>query len=220
MINGETSIYVDNKEFIICKAIVFEYESKRNKITSVDEVLEYVEVKRIDQIDILPQQIFWGHCSNLEFWAENHYDCKLLSSTIAFPLLKKLSEAGDSIAKKKFKEEIAKKFEIDYLPSMIFLVRNNYLKYLSKDELQYVIQGVKKRNRLIYDFLVPYLISEEIIEIPRNEKIEIMKKFETDLEEGKFKPLNLHEGITSEIPFIKFKIKNKSIKGETSRTDY
>lgn len=90
LINGETRIYVDNKEFIICKAVVFEYETKGNNFNSIDEVLEVAKTRKIDDLDILPRQIFWGHCSNLEFWEENNYDCTLLSSNIAFPLLKKL----------------------------------------------------------------------------------------------------------------------------------
>ena len=44
---------------------------------------------------------------NLQTWAENGYDTRILHSTLAFPLLKRLTEVGDLIAKNKLKEEIA-----------------------------------------------------------------------------------------------------------------
>lgn len=54
---------------------------------------------------------------------------------IAFPLLKKLTEAGDPIAKRVFKEEIAKRYASGF-PSMVrYLEHEGYLKYLSEDEL-------------------------------------------------------------------------------------
>lgn len=67
-------------------------------------------------MDITPEEEFWGHCSNLQAWVENNYDTRLLHSNIAFPLLKKLTEAGDPNTNKVFKEEIARRFESGFMP--------------------------------------------------------------------------------------------------------
>ena len=47
---------------------------------------------------------------NLQVWAEMNYDTRILHRNLAFPLLKKLAQVGDPIAKKALKDEIAKRF--------------------------------------------------------------------------------------------------------------
>lgn len=79
---------------------------------------------------------FWGHCSNLQAWYENKYDTRLLHSNLLFPLLKKLTEAGDSLAKRVFKEEIAKRYTSNNTTVREFLRIEGYLDYLSKEELE------------------------------------------------------------------------------------
>jgi hypothetical protein len=220
--NGETSILVNDNEFTICKGVIYELDEKKlknQKIKSVDEVLAVVKPIDINNYEILPHQIFWAHSSNLQVWAENEYDCTLLDSTLAFPLLKKLTEVGDIIAKRKFKEEIAKRFESDYIPVMIFLIRRNYLNYLSKEEIGFLLEALKERNPLMYEFLIPFFISENVVKWSKHEIEKKIVKFETQLEGDKFKPLHLHDGITFEIPFILFKIKNKKIKEEISENN-
>ena len=44
----------------------------------------------------------------MQVWAEHNYYTRLLHRDITFPLLKKLTEGGDPLARKVFKEEIAK----------------------------------------------------------------------------------------------------------------
>jgi hypothetical protein len=55
------------------------------------------------------EEEFWGHCSNLQAWSEHDYDTRLLKVNLAFPLLEQLAEAGDNLARIKFKEEILKR---------------------------------------------------------------------------------------------------------------
>lgn len=209
--NGETSIYVNDTEFMICKAIVFnlKYDSINSIDKSLEESLESMDQYKINNHEISPKQLFWGHCSNLQVWVENNYDCQFLDSSIAFPLLKRLTEVGDFKAKRRFREEIAKKFETDYIPTMILLIRRNFLKYLSKEEISIVLDMIKNRNNLIFEFLIPYLIIEDILDWSKEEIETRMKKFEIYLEEGKFKKLKLNDGILSEIPFLKSEIKKK-----------
>lgn len=145
---GITNIYLKGKLFRQCKFLLLnklhadEIEEFLGEFSSVDEEIEKFD-RSLEQEEsngkIPPETEFWAHCSNLQVWAENEYDTRLLHSNLAFPLLKKLSDEGDLIAKRSFKEEIAKRIESG-VPSVInFLKENEYLQYLSKEELFYAI---------------------------------------------------------------------------------
>jgi len=105
-------------------------------INSVDEFADKVNnPSESKNYEISPNIEFWGHCSNLQAWAENDYNTTLLHRNIAFSLLKELTIVGDPIAKKVFKEEIAKRIASNYPPVQEFLRVNGYLDFLSKEEL-------------------------------------------------------------------------------------
>ena len=142
--NSRTNIYVKNELFIQCKYLLLtiskgEFEST-TLINSIDEAVELLDnsLEIQDNLTALltPEAQFWGHCSNLQAWYESNYDTRLLHSNLAFPLLKKLTEAGDTKAKKVFKDEIAKRFERGNLNSVIYLLENEYLTYLNKEEIE------------------------------------------------------------------------------------
>ena len=59
----------------------------------------------------------------------------LSTRNFAFPLLKKLTEIGDSIAKRVFKKEIAKRYASGHPAVIEFLEIEGYLKMLSSEEL-------------------------------------------------------------------------------------
>lgn len=145
--NGRTNIYVNNKLFLQCKYLLIKIPI--NEIESFEEISSINEV--IDKLDktlevsenkyniISPEIQFWGHCSNLQVWYENNYNSCLIHTNLAFPLLKRLTEAGDIIAKNVFKEEIAKRFEEGQLSVIQCLLYNGYLNYLNEDEREYVL---------------------------------------------------------------------------------
>ena len=87
------------------------------------------------QYHIPPETEFWGHCSNLQIWNENGYNSKLLHRNLAFPLLKKLTEVGDPLAIKVFKEEIAKRIDTGIFSVVMYLVEEGYMNYLNREEL-------------------------------------------------------------------------------------
>jgi hypothetical protein len=109
-------------------------------INSIDEVVENldrsIELTGVKFNPITPEMEFWAHCSNLQVWYENRYNTCLIHSNLAFPLLKELVKAGDLIARKKFKEEVAKRFESQNLSVIQFLLYNNYLDYFNREELE------------------------------------------------------------------------------------
>jgi hypothetical protein len=92
------------------------------------------EIKPED-LGITPEEEFWGHCSNLQAWAEYGYDTRLLHSNLSFPLLKRLTEVGDPKARRVFKEEIVKRYYEGNRWVREFLWHKGYLEYVSRDEL-------------------------------------------------------------------------------------
>lgn len=140
---GITYIFVDNKPFKHCLGlylIVPIPTKEQKKIESIDEASEIFNIQQVgiktEDIKISPEDEFWGHCSNIQAWVENNYDTRLIHSNLAFPLLKKLTEVGDPIAKKVFKEEIAKKYRSGFPSVVKYLEEEGYLDYLSKEELE------------------------------------------------------------------------------------
>jgi len=145
--DGKTSIYILGEEFIQCLYLLMNVPVQEielfDEIDSIDEAAEKLD-KSLDvgnpesyQIrkEIPPEVEFWGHCSNMQVWAEQNYDTRFIHSNLAFPLLKKLIEVGDLKAKKKFKEEIGKRFEKGSDSVRQFLVLEGYLDYLSREEM-------------------------------------------------------------------------------------
>jgi len=154
--DGETNIYVKGKLFDQCKYVLLRntssgLENTLESVESVDELAEQMdhsleerldhslEEDKIESINIPLETIFWVHCSNLQVWAENDYDTRLIHSNLAFPLLKRLSKLGDPIAKSIFRKEIIKRLESGYENTIEFLIQDNYHKYLTKEQYAYSI---------------------------------------------------------------------------------
>ena len=62
---------------------------------------------------IAPEEEFWGYCSNLQTWVEHDYDTRLLHSNIAFPLLGRISRAGDKQASKYLSKRLVKDYRAE-----------------------------------------------------------------------------------------------------------
>jgi hypothetical protein len=141
---GKTVLYVDGKPFTQCKYLLLqipvEHINDLDSINSIDEASEslshilepYEDLERVDKID--SETEFWGHCSNLQAWHENAYDTRLLYSNLAFPLLKKLTEVGDPLARKVFKEEILLRLESGNSQVISFLIIEKYIDYLERED--------------------------------------------------------------------------------------
>ncbi|MBY9004253.1 MAG: leucine-rich repeat domain-containing protein [Candidatus Lokiarchaeota archaeon] len=146
-----TNIYVKNRIFTQCMYLLLNIPvdkvKKYDDIDSIDEAAEILDRsmegggRGVFHLD--PEEEFMGHCSNMQAWAENDYDTRILHRNLAFPLLKKLSDAGDPLAKNRIKEEIALRYASGHETVMTFLADNGYLKYLSRDELEYLLDDNK-----------------------------------------------------------------------------
>ena len=148
--NSKTIIYVNNERFNQCKFLLLdipiEETTSLEDIESIDDVAERLdrslEHEEDKQITIPPKVEFWGHCSNLQVWYENDYNTKLIHRSLAFPLLKKLTEVGDKLAKKGFKEEIAIRYKEGNETVKKYLRVQGYLEYLDHDEFCSLFYGV------------------------------------------------------------------------------
>ena len=161
MIGDKTQIFVNNKPFDHCKYLLLDIP--------VDEADEYDEIDSIDEAKVRlggymeydhsiipPRTEFWGHCSNLQAWAENDYDTRLLHSNLAFPLLRKLTQAGDKKARKVYKEEIGIRFVSGFLPVIQFLFRGDYLEELTREEFVSLLDEIDY-TKLDFDDLLKRL---------------------------------------------------------------
>lgn len=151
--DSKTKIYVDNEFFIVCKFLLLNIAHEDliflDDLQSIDEIgldnsLEGNNNKHI----LTPEIEFWGHCSNLQVWAENEYNTNLLHRNLAFPLLKELTEAGDPKARKVFKDEIARRFSSGFRPVMLYLIEENYLSLLDEEELDSLLYSVRLNHNL------------------------------------------------------------------------
>ena len=138
---NKTTIYVAGEPFDQCKHLLLNIPVEQvelyEEIDSIDAAAEKLGSNDNGQLgrnyEIFPLTEFWGHCSNIQAWVENNYDTRILHRTLAFPLLKKLTDCGDPIAKRIFKEEIAKRFESGHSTVVQYLIQNRYLEYLDND---------------------------------------------------------------------------------------
>lgn len=162
-----TIIYVSGQSFLQCKYLLLHINPENagvyDDIASIDEIADLLDHSMEEnpyEFEIPPETEFWGHCSNIQAWAENNYDSRLLHSNLAFPLLKRLTEVGDPIAKGVFQEEICKRFE-SYNPStMLYLLQNQYIRFLTE------VQKKELYNRWIkedFDNAVVLLLSHDYV---------------------------------------------------------
>jgi len=140
--DGKTIIYVAGERFQQCKYLLLDVPIENidpyDEIKSIDEAagkLDHsLEGNQPKVLKIPPDIEFWGHCSNLQAWYENNYDTRLLHSNISFPLLKKLNDTGDILAKRVFKEEIAKRLKSGSPSLILYLYEKKYINYLNREE--------------------------------------------------------------------------------------
>jgi len=166
---GKTFIYVNGKKFLQCVRLALNIQKSNaqmyDEINSIDEAAD-IYAKHIFQNRIIPEareitsqghditaeQEFWGHCSNIQAWVEHDYDTRMLKSNVSFPLLRQLTRAGDLMAKKVFKEEIALRIEDGYPSVVQYLINEGYLRYLAPSEIKTIIENTKLIEKKIENY--------------------------------------------------------------------
>ncbi len=172
--DSKTFIYVGGEKFRSCQIVILSVPPTSlyplKEFESMDEILNFYEEnvnfqqEKGDRI-ISPIEEFWVHCSSIHAWAENNYNTSFLDSYLAFPLLKRLVEAGDFIAEAVFREEIAKRLKSKVPQIIRYLLLEKYDTFLNQEEIIYAIlnteeaialEAVSERNHkrynLVFDF--------------------------------------------------------------------
>jgi len=158
----DTVIYVAGKRFQQCKylflTIPVDDLDRSEGVESIDEAAEELDISTNPKYNkytkISPEEEFWAHCSNIQTFFENNYNSKILHRNLAFPLLKKLYEAGDRLAVKVFKEEIAQRLSSTHQNTVLFLLEDNYQLYLTPEEFDIVYQNLSSdKEELIKNFI-------------------------------------------------------------------
>lgn len=207
----KTTIHVAGQAFIQCKFLLLNIPiteiSTFDEIESIDEAAERVDgiaEREIRKIEIPPEVEFWGHCSNLQVWYEHDYDTRLIHSNLAFPLLSKLAEVGDPLAKKKFKAEVIKRYKNGTDKTREFLRMEGFLESLPLDEYLNLLLDSKNfaalmelSEEVIFDQNpLPTIVSLlECIEV-ENKKITAINLSDLDLKEFPKAILKLEDLIT------------------------
>jgi len=165
---GKTFIYIKEKEFIQCRYLLlnipFEQIDDIDTLYNIDNLSdEFSELEYHNSKYKIPPEIeFWGHCSNLQVWYEYDYDTRLLHSNLSFPLLKKLNEAGDPLAKKVFKDEIANRFEKGNAKVMAYLLEENLFIDFSQDEILILLENLDVEQIITQDPSLLFLLLNKI----------------------------------------------------------
>lgn len=169
--NNKTNIYVGGRLFSQCKYLLLDIsKGKSNELKKIDSIDE-AEAKlnkgmEHDHSIITSKTEFWGHCSNLQAWYESNYDTRILHRNIAFPLLRELVKEGDILARKMFKQEIAKRLESGFPSVVLYLIEEDYLNCLSHEEWDAVLSNPKFLKNLLkwFRYNIPEDLTKRIME--------------------------------------------------------
>jgi len=183
--NGETNVYVNDKLFTKCKFLLLNTPSMQRLTTSNNFTLD--ELSKIygddlelryskEELGLSPEEEFRGHCSNLQAWAESGYSTNLLHTYFAFPLLKKLTEAGDRQAEEVFKGEVAKRFLTNSRQVLIYLVEEGYFEFLKMEEFSSLLTNIDFDEVDLYEF-VDGIIDYYRYKFPQRYSSQILEEF-------------------------------------------
>ena len=123
-----TTIYVKNKPLRMCSKLALINPYDEGYFQSAEDIPSTYE-------NISLEDEFWGHCSNLQVWAENNYDSSLLHATLALVLLDKLYKLNDPVAVQVYSKEISKFIQKADYYLKDYLRKQGYFSYLSSEEI-------------------------------------------------------------------------------------
>lgn len=156
--DGETNLYINDVFFVICKKLLFNIPQGNddfNNVKSIDDVVGIHErdhnqnEMNTNQYLITPEEEFKGHCSNLQAWYEHHYDTQILHRNLAFQLLRRLTQVGDQLAKRVYKEEIILRIRSGESKVIIYLIEEGFFDDFSEQELESLMEDHKVGKSLL-----------------------------------------------------------------------
>ncbi|MFX1236144.1 MAG: leucine-rich repeat domain-containing protein [Promethearchaeota archaeon] len=208
--DGKTIIYVNDEKFLQCTHLIISAslgDLSKKKVESIDDIESFHD-EHLGEGVISPEEEFWGHCSNLQAWAEHDFDSRLLHSNLAFPLLKELTEINPRKYETRFKEEICRRMKEGNHSTIYFLYKEGYVERLTREEFWSVFD---------LDFNVRPLINiENLFNEASEKKIYFKHEISTEVitpsssEENSIKFLIYNNKITA-ITFHELEVLNNSL---------
>ncbi|MHA1148807.1 MAG: hypothetical protein ACTSR8_11265 [Promethearchaeota archaeon] len=160
--------------------------SKYEAIDSIDEASEVYKtlfqntvMEGNDPITITPEEEFWGHCSNIQTWAESNYDTRVIDSRLAFPILKKLSKIGDLNAKIILKKEIIDRIRSSYVPVIFYLSQEGFLEFIDNFN-KLILEMKEKLVEIMEGLIVLYLKDIQKRDVIQGGEIKLLKKLKKE----------------------------------------
>ncbi len=211
----KTAIYVGGRYFQHCQVLLLNLPIQQMhdqlNYDSIDYLatLYHSHPVRLKTQLISPEEEFWGHCSNLQAWADNDYDTRLLHRNLAFPLLKALTDAGDPQARVAFGREVVARFTTGYPPVVKYLVEEDYYRYLTLADLEALPLDalVALLGTDLYDLHRDFF--KHLIEI--NPSVTMGEKIWSILKSGKFDSHNQHMTTVELEDLLRYKYQIKSL---------
>jgi len=137
-------VLIAGEPFIHCKFLIARVTPTDADVSSIDDLARERKAKKFEHGGIrnylTVQEEVFARASNIQAWADNDYDTRLLHSNISFPLLNALAEAGDAKARRVIGSEVAGRIHegnastvdhiLDTIPELVEL---DTLKELARD---------------------------------------------------------------------------------------
>ncbi len=156
--NNNTNIYVNGKKFLHCKYLLLNLIKinipQFDEIDSIDEAIDLYNIKNREnrgnesnKIILGPETEFVGHCSNLQVWAENNYNLRVLHSSLSLPLLMELVKCGDTKAIVAVKEEILERLESKNEKIIQYFMNESFFDVFTSEELEMIFEEIPINNQ-------------------------------------------------------------------------
>ena len=172
--DGRTKIYINNKLFRQCKALIVNIPlarlEKYDDLTSIDDLEQETPNPKYTQSNLSPKEEFWGHCSNIQAWIESDYDTRILHHSLSFPLLRELNNLGDFKAKRVFKDELVFRFINGSKQVKLFLLEEGFLCNFNFEEREVINKGLDELYTTSY-FAKTFFSEDEIPLLFDNEEL-------------------------------------------------
>ena len=147
MRTGSTYIFVGGAYFGQCKYVLVNILPNKNgdfnDIKSMDDIDNLSDTRKAVfegvKFEITPEEEFMVHCSNLQAWAENDYDTRLLHSALSFPLLRALARLGDKKAAQVFSDDLVLRYRDANSEVRGSILVSGILDALSLEQIDYIL---------------------------------------------------------------------------------
>lgn len=162
--NGKIYAIVGDEAIVQCVHVFLMPMTVTDNDDNIDSIIsssrEIYKNKDFNDSGLDNDTLLLGHASNLQAWADCGYDSRILSSTVARPILAALAKHGDRVAKNRYMASIIERWmEGNYTSKRALIEYNSYeLRELISESDELLRQGKRP------------IIDRDEFEILRNEK--------------------------------------------------